>query len=336
MKTEVAFAWVVVLAVTAVAWAGPVYESPEKARADADYALQGEYIGEIRNDDGVFKVGMQVVAQGKGLFRAVAYEGGLPGEGWDGDGEKKHECPPTNAVEGVVTFSGTDENQLNWSAIVKESQVHLYINGNQLTSLSKVERKSPTLGKAVPEGGVVLFGGKKEDLAHWREGAKVSEDGLLMQGVTSKQTFGDHTLHVEFRLPYQPQERGQARGNSGVYLLGRYEVQMLDSFGLEGLDNECGGIYKVGRPAVHMCYPPLAWQTYDVEVTAAKFDESGNKTANARLTVHHNGVKIHDNIEAPGPTTASPLNDEKGPGPVYLQDHGNPVRYRNIWVVPKK
>jgi hypothetical protein len=142
---------------------------------------------------------------------------------------------------------------------------------------------------------------------------------------------------VEFRIPFQPEDSGQGRGNSGLYLQGRYEVQMLDSFGLEGKDNECGGIYSVAPPSVNMALPPLAWQTYDVDYTAAKYDDAGKLTSNPRVTVKHNGVVIHDNIELPGQrnTTAAPVAAGPAPGPVFLQNHGNPVRYRNIWVVEK-
>src|SRR5690606_10766687 len=131
--------------------------------------------------------------------------------------------------------------------------------------------------------------------------------------------FGDHKIHIEFLLPYKPEARGQGRGNSGIYLQGRYEVQMLDSFGLEGRDNECGGIYSVAKPKVNMCLPPLVWQTYDIDFTAARYDAEGKKTANARITVHHNGVLIHDDIELPHATTASRLKEGPEDGPIYLQ-----------------
>jgi hypothetical protein len=179
----------------------------------------------------------------------------------------------------------------------------------------------------------VLFDGSTADKF---EGGRMTEDGLLMEGATSKQKFQSFRLHLEFRLPFQPFDRGQGRGNSGFYAQGRYEVQILDSFGLKGEDNECGGIYRVARPAVNMCYPPLAWQTYDVEFTAARFKD-GKKVANARMTVRHNGVVIHEDVEIPATTVAAPVGREgPEPGPVYLQDHGNPVRFRNIWVVETK
>jgi hypothetical protein len=153
-------------------------------------------------------------------------------------------------------------------------------------------------------------------------------------GCVSKHAFGDHSLHVEFRTPFMPESRGQARGNSGVYVQGRYEVQVLDSFGLEGADNECGGIYKQSRPNVNMCFPPLSWQTYDIDFTAAKYDDAGKKTANARITVKHNGVVIHDNLEL---TASTPGYRPEGPGKLglFLQNHGNPVAFRNIWAVDK-
>ena len=178
---------------------------------------------------------------------------------------------------------------------------------------------------------MVLFDGKS---AGEFIGGKMTDDGLLIAGATSNRKFQNCQLHVEFLLPFMPQARGQGRGNSGCYLQGRYEVQMLDSFGLAGEDNECGGIYSIKRPDVNMCYPPLAWQTYDIDYTAAKYD-GGKKVGNAKITVRHNGVVIHKDVELPKSTTAAPVPEGPEPGPIYLQDHGNPVRYRNIWVVEK-
>jgi hypothetical protein len=130
-----------------------------------------------------------------------------------------------------------------------------------------------------------------------------------------------------------PEARGQGRGNSGVYLQGRYEVQVLDSYGLEGLDNECGGIYQVAAPLVNMCAPPMQWQTYDITFRALLFDQAGNKKSDPCLTVIHNGVKIHDQVNVPGSTTAALGGNATKPGGIYLQDHGNLVQFRNIWLV---
>ena len=158
---------------------------------------------------------------------------------------------------------------------------------------------------------------------------------LLRHDCESKQKFVDHSLHLEFRTPFLPHARGQGRGNSGMYIQGRYEVQVLDSFGLEGKNNECGGIYSISEPAVNMCFPPLTWQTYDYDFTAAVYDDAGKKTKNARVTIRHNGVVIHDNLELPNGTPGK-HKEAAGPGLLYLQGHGNPVVYRNIWVVEKK
>jgi hypothetical protein len=132
-----------------------------------------------------------------------------------------------------------------------------------------------------------------------------------------------------------PRARGQGRGNSGVYLADQYEVQVLDSFGLEGYDNECGGIYKAARPLVNMCFPPLSWQTYDIDFRVARFTPDGKtKKENAFATVRHNGVPIHYNLELKSATPGGHRADEH-PGPIFLQDHGNPVRFRNIWILPR-
>jgi hypothetical protein len=151
--------------------------------------------------------------------------------------------------------------------------------------------------------------------------------------IVTKDTFTDFKLHIEFRTPFMPAARGQGRGNSGVYLQGRYEIQVLDSYGLEGVDNECGGIYKVGAPLVNMCYPPMCWQTYDIDFSAPQFDAGGTMTRGARVTAVHNGVTIHRDLEIRSPTGGALDNNVSEPGGIYLQDHGNPVQFRNIWVV---
>lgn len=292
---------------------------------DPDYKLQGEYLGEIKDPGGeVIPMGVQVVAQGAGKFRAVAYIGGLPGDGWLGEG--KFEVNG-ELKDGTVVF-GSDDGH----AKLKDGELKIVgPSGEVMAELKKVERKSPTLGEKAPEGAVVLFDGSSADAF---EGGKLNDDKTLASGATSKQKFGSCQLHVEFQLPFMPESRGQARGNSGCYLQGRYEVQMLDSFGLKGEDNECGGLYSIKAPDTNLCYPPLAWQTYDIDYTAAEYQD-GKKVKNAKMTVKHNGQVIHDDVELPNATTAAPVAEGPDPGPIYLQDHGNPVRYRNIWVVEK-
>lgn len=302
------------------------YANP--AETDDDFIIQGEYVG---TDKDGRRFGTQVIALGSGKFEAVNYRGGLPGDGWDGDRETvTRVAGGREEGEMTVIFNGVKNRSEVDGAKIFVTQMHK----QPVLDLKRVSRESPTLGAPAPAGAVVLFAGAE---TNGFPQSRVTPDGLLMEGCTSAQTIDDCTVHIEFRLPYAPTGRGQARGNSGIYLQGRYEIQMLDSFGLEGKDNECGGIYKVASPAVNMCYPPLAWQTYDIDFTAAKFDASGQKTANARVSVKHNGVVIHENVEIPGITGSAPVKEESAtPGPIFLQNHGNPVRYRNIWVLPRQ
>jgi hypothetical protein len=219
-------------------------------------------------------------------------------------------------------------------ATLKDGKLTVVEDGTQIATLEKVARKSPTLGMKPPQGAVVLFDGtEKAATENWTRG-KIVLENLLRHDVESKEKLGDHQLHIEFRTPFMPYVVGQARGNSGMYLQGRYECQILDSFGLEARHYDCGGIYSIAEPIVNMCFPPLAWQTYDVDFTAARYDEAGKKIKNARVTIKHNGVVIHDDLELPHGT---PGKHPEGPGPgiLYLQGHGNPVVFRNIWAVKK-
>jgi hypothetical protein len=301
------------------------YDDP--AETDDDYIIQGEFVGTDKKGN---RFGTQVIALGEGKFESVRYKGGLPGDGWDGDRSEVMRVPGSREQgEMTVVFNGPKSRGEVDGAKIFVTQMHK----EPIMDLKRAYRESPTLNAPAPQGAVVLFDGKG---VNGFPKSRVTKDGLLMEGCTSEEKFGDCTIHIEFRLPYMPAARGQARGNSGIYVQGRYEVQMLDSFGLEGKDNECGGIYRVAQPKVNMCYPPLTWQTYDIDFTAAKFDASGKKTANAKITVKHNGVLIHENVELPNTTAAAPIKEEGAtPGPIFLQNHGNPVRYRNIWVVRK-
>lgn len=314
------------LVATAADSKGIVAITVEDAKKDPDFAIQGEYVGELGDQDGKEKWGLQIIALGDGKFHAVAFRGGLPGEGWD----KSDKVEVDGSVSGgAATFKGEKGTAVVGDGVAKVTTPE----GKSLGDLKRVERKSPTMEKQPPAGAVVLFDGKNGDAF---TDPKKFVDGLMSQGITSKQKFQDFSLHLEFLLSYMPAARGQGRANSGCYMQGRYEVQILDSFGLSGEHNECGGIYTIKKPDVNMCLPPLQWQTYDVEYTAAKYDADKKKTANAKMTVRHNGVLIHENVELPKGTTAAPVQEGPEPGPIFLQDHGNPIRYRNIWLVEKK
>jgi hypothetical protein len=292
------------------------------AEAGADYGIQGEYQGVLDPDGDAIKFGLQVVALGDHKFDAVGYFGGLPGDGWArGD---KMVTATGNTDDGITTFKGEFGK-----AVIKDGKaVIVDKNDDEVGTLEKVVRTSPTMGAKPPEAAAVWFDGSTGE--HFAPG-KIVMDNLLAADCESKDKLGDHTMHLEFRTPFKPKARGQARGNSGVYLQSRYECQVLDSFGLEGKDNECGGIYSISPPAVNACFPPLTWQTYDIEFKAAVW-EGDRKVTNARTTIKHNGIVIHDDRELPHGTPGK-LNEEAGPAPLYLQGHGNPVVYRNIWVV---
>ena len=296
---------------------------PKDVKDDADFAVQGEYVG-VGADKS--KVGAQVVARGEGKHDIKFYAGGLPGDGWDGKEPKVVKVVRTE--KGV---EGRDGDKVAGAMFVGQ----MFSADPNGATLKKVERKSPTLGAEPPKGAVVLFA-KAGDETNWAGGkvVELSDGKFLNNGIKSKQAFGAFTAHVEFRLPWMPNSTGQGRGNSGVYLQDRYECQVLDSFGLKGENNECGGFYTLHKPKVNMCLPPLVWQTYDIEFTPAAF-EGGKKTKNARATVKHNGVVIHDDVELTKPTGGG-QEEKDTPGVIQFQNHGDPVVFRNVWVVEKK
>jgi hypothetical protein len=139
-------------------------------------------------------------------------------------------------------------------------------------------------------------------------------------------------LHLEFNLPHMPTARGQERANSGVYLQDRYEAQILDSFAVLPGSGDCGAIYEVSAPRVNACRPPETWQTYDIAFTAPRRGSDGDGSVPARMTVYLNGVLVQDDVEVPGPTRGG-ADGAPAQAPLRLQDHGNRVRFRNIWLV---
>ncbi|MBQ15689.1 MAG: hypothetical protein CMJ65_01055 [Planctomycetaceae bacterium] len=298
----------------------------DAASAGEDFRLQGEYVGWVLTGSQEYRpIGLQVIALGGGRFEAVEYAGGLPGAGAEG----KARLRIKGSRRGVAARFVSGPLRIH----VADDRAVLYLESidGVIAELQKVDRVSATMGAKPPGGAVVLFDGTSAD--HFK-GGKVTGTGLLIEGTETKAAYASFHLHLEFRLPFMPNARGQGRGNSGVYLQSRYEVQILDSFGLAGKSNECGGLYRYREPATNMCLPPLSWQTYDIDLTAARFDSSGKKTGNARLTVRHNGVVIHDDFEVERKTGAG---KPEGPLalPTKLQNHSNPIRFRNIWLVDR-
>jgi hypothetical protein len=299
-------------------------------------------------------LGAQVIALSKGELHAVIYPGGLPGAGWDGEnkilmsGKSSGGGAAFVPAEGARRYNGNrggdfsptkvfpPEGHKHYRGAIAGGTLSGTTDDGKAFSLKKIERKSPTLGVKAAAGAIVLFDGSNKD--EW-QGGRLDEKTKLLntdgRDIKTTRKFNDYHMHIEFMLPYRPDARGQGRGNSGFYQIDHYEVQILDSFGLEGLNNECGGIYSKKASDVNMCLPPLSWQTYDVDFINAKTDASGKKTANARITVRLNGVIIHDDYELPGKTGGSRAEPEGTPGPMKLQGHGNPLQYRNIWIVEK-
>lgn len=294
---------------------------------DEAYHIQGEYTGLILPADqtSVYRqVGVQVIARGSQKFEAVVLQYGLPGAGWD---QKQRSTMVGEKGAGALQLTGDQ-----YSATIENGTLELRAeSGERLGVFPRTIRKSPTLGKAPPAGATVLFDGTSVD--RFKNG-RMTEDGLLTEGTELKDLFSDFLLHVEFQLPYMPESLGQKRANSGLYLLSRYELQILDSFGLEGKFNECGAMYRYQPPSVNMCLPPLQWQTYDIDFRSPRFDSDGKKIQNGSITVRHNGTLIHDQFQLERKTGAG-AKEGPNPLPIKFQNHSDPVRFRNIWIVDR-
>ncbi len=299
---------------------GPTFLDPNEA--GPDYAVQGEYTGSAGNG----KIGVQVVAMGKGQFSAVIYQGGLPGDGYTRD--KKKVSIQGATKDGKTVFEGGSGK---YGAVIESGKLTGQTDTGEKIAAKRIVRVSPTLGAKPPAGAIVLFNGSNTDA--WTN-ASVDKRGLIEIDAETKADLPDGTLHVEFLLPFKPETHGQDRGNSGIYLQRRYEIQVLDSFGLEGKTGECGALYMKVAPLVNMCYPPLTWQTYDIEFEAAKWQD-GKKVKDMSLTVRQNGVVVQDGLHLKSQTGAGRKESPEG-GPLWLQGHKNPVFFRNIWIVPKK
>ncbi len=190
---------------------------------------------------------------------------------------------------------------------------------------------------------VYLFDGT--DLSGWKSRWSGNtpdwnvEDGIATVGhedIVSDYQFSDAHIHVEFRIPDMPDCTGQAKGNSGVYVHGCYEIQVLDSYGIENPRNDdCSGIYSIQAPLCNACLPAEEWQTYDIIFRAPRFNQYGEITEDGRITLLQNGIVVHNNFILPSVTPGGITENRRvAKGPLMLQDHGNAVSFRNVWVMP--
>ncbi len=216
----------------------------------------------------------------------------------------------------------------------------------------KVVSPKPYDAKAAkaPANAIILFDGTEKTYQNWTSTKGEPTKWKLVDGalesvkkagyIQSKQNFGSCKLHIEFATPSVVKGNGQGRGNSGVFLMGQYEIQVLDSYENQTYpDGQCGALYGRAKPLVNACSKPGEWQTYDITFHRPIFNEKGEVTRRAKFHVVHNGIVIHDNVELwggtgwRGPHSISEYKKHADTGPLQIQDHGNPVRFRNIWLV---
>lgn len=256
------------------------------------------------------------------IYRARALEWALK-LAPNAEGSMKFKGSAAKSQDGSLTAS------LNGSCEIADGALKGSFKGDMGEGTFEAERvhhESPTMGAKSPAMATVLFDGKPSDQwsdFHW----KVTPEGAMVVGggdIHAAEKYANYNLHLEFRTPLMPTAQGQARGNSGVYLQDIYEVQVLDSFGLFPLGkDDCGAIYSMKAPEVNACLPPGEWQTYDITFVQSNASRNGNPT----VTVTLNGVMVIEKFELPQKTPSER-------GFLRLQDHGNPVEYRNIWVEP--
>lgn len=307
-----------------------IFINEENAKEYPGFIYQGEYVGQLNVNNERIDIGLQIASIGRNEFSAILYERGLPGDislsenlemnsyELEGKYEQNH---ITLKGEFILTF------------VYNKGKINLYDgHGNSVGIIEKVFRESSTLGMEPPEGALVLFDGSNLD--HFTPETQMDEDGLLVQGVTTREEFGDKRIHIEAKLGFMPEHRNENRANSGIYIQNRYEVQILDSFVQPALVNGNGALYNEVKPKINVSYPPLTWQTYDIFFRAPRFDKDGTKIENARLTVYLNGILVHDQVELESGTGAGGSREEVETGELVLQNHGgDPVRFRNIWII---
>jgi hypothetical protein len=303
MKLTYTILAAVVLTFTAFA-KKPVTVWTDPVKANAEHS-KFQFVGEYSNAQ---KTAFHQVSLMKtDDYLVSTYKAGLPGRGWD-----------KSAVDSRIL------SQEKLDALLKDAVKTNYI--------------SPTIGKKAPEGAVTM-----------PEGFTKVKDGILWAGGQSNDSFGSFKMHLEFRLPFKPMRNpsNQDKGNSGIYIFNNYEIQVLDTFALDYSAEEypfkteshrkqwCGCFYKMQMADVNATLPALTWQTYDIDFTAPVFKDD-KKVVNARITVLHNGIKIHDDVELKNGTGNGGRRKQLARGPIYFQDHGNPTAFRNVWIQETK
>ncbi|MCA9425827.1 MAG: DUF1080 domain-containing protein, partial [Candidatus Omnitrophica bacterium] len=291
---------------------------------------EGEYLAVGRDP---VPADAKVIAEGSDTYRVMISTKAVHDVFWS----------PRIEITGRRTKEGMqlegDSSGLTWEGQIKDGSMVARVRSRYggTFALHHVLRESPTAGLKPPKGAIVLLPfeeGATPDMSEWDNSTwKSLADGSMQVGEGdnhTKREFGDVRLHLEFCIPYEPEGRGQDRGNSGVYFQDRYEPQVLDSYGLIPRAGDCGAIYEIAVPPVNACLPPLSWQTYDIVFRAPRFTDKGDQSEFPWITVELNGVKLHERQWI----THSTVGGKEGfvaKGPFRLQDHGHPVRYRNIW-----
>jgi hypothetical protein len=317
-------------------------ESDDLAKIDP---VMGNWEGDWNdeNSGGQGTCSSRIIGKGKtnylSLFEAIVEGNAIPFE-FD---LKKETADSANEFEGKMNLGEDRGGEATYKFSIADGKLEGSVENDQVKvkiDMERVYNQPPTLGAKPPEGAVVLFDGTsvtnftrtngKENVWKLVDGAMQVKPGS--GNIISKEKFLDHEIHLEFRTPYMPTASGQGRGNSGVYVGGNFEVQVLDSFGEPARDNEAGGIYEVAVPTENAALPPGEWQTYDITYIAPKTDNKGKITTAGEITVIYNGRKIHDKVKVEKLTKGGAGGDMGKPGPMLLQDHGNLVEYRNIWV----
>ena len=280
----------------------------------------------------------QVIAEGDDVYYRIVIKATPNEKDEDGANIEIH-----GNRHGSTVYIGDRAGGYHWAGQIQNGHLSVRSEYGQHFELDKFERKSPNEGMKPPQNAIVLLPfkeGVKPDMSAWTNSNWKGLDNGAMQvnkgDNDTKEQFGDiEHFHIEFKLPLEPNNRGQGRANSGVYFDGQFEVQVLDSFGLVQTSGDCAGLYNLARARVNACLPPETWQTYDVKFRAPRLNADGSIKENPRITVYQNGIKVQDDVEIPysgnrwrGKTEAT--------GPIHLQDHGHPIQYRNIWLVKGK